>query len=148
MINSSDFCSVQWVSMCNISPYLVVITQEAEGTLASSPHMGLGDGLFRGHPRVRSGGMRKLACVESSLRPVCSDQKTISFFVWCHCLRCNLGWITRWQSLMLLWSAICEKRPQKKTRTRKALNPGKVLRLLVVCAHISRRGIGRRKFAN
>lgn len=151
MINSSDFCSVQWVSMCNISPYLVVITRKAEGTLASSPHMGFGDGLFRGDPRMRSGGMRKLACVESSLQPVCSDQKTISFFVWCHCLRCNLGWITRWHSLRSRGVPFVRKGKKKLKKmggTRKALNPGKVLRLLVVCAHISRHRIGRRKFAN
>lgn len=61
--------------------------------------MGLGEGLFLGHPPGGlSGGMRKLAHVESSLRPVCLDQKTISFFVSCHCLRCSLGWVTRWHS--------------------------------------------------
>lgn len=65
----------------------------------SSCHMGVWDEHFHGEPLVWSGGMRKLARVMSSLRPVCLDQKTISLFVLCHCLRYNLGWGICWHVL-------------------------------------------------
>lgn len=95
---------------------------------------------------MRSGGIRKLACVESSLRPLCSDQKTISFFVCCHCLRCNLGVLTRWHSLQSCWVPFARKRKRKKgCLTHTTLNTERVSRFLVACAHISRSRIGKMK---
>lgn len=47
------------------------------------PQLRLGGGVFL----VRSGEMKKLACVMSCLRLVCLDQNIISLFVLCHYLR-------------------------------------------------------------
>lgn len=117
MINSSDFCSVQWVSMCNILPYPLVVTQKSRRKPCKLPSHGKWRwGFFGGDPRMGSRGMRKLACVESSLRPLCLDQKTISFFVCCHCLRCNLGGVTRWHSLHSCGVPFVRKCKKKKKK--------------------------------